>query len=168
MTDDTSKRDDRPVYGLPRGRDPFHSFREEMERLFDTFLGGLPSRRPGEGSPMFPMGQMRPSVDVKETEGEIVVTADLPGIDEKDITLTLKDGVLAIRGEKTAERKEEQENYHMMERSYGSFQRSIRLPDTIDEDQVEARFEKGVLTVTLKKRPEAARAHKRIEIKSTG
>ena len=86
---------------------------------------------------------------MKENEKEIVVKADLPGLDEKDINLTIHNGVLSLRGEKKSEHTDERDNYHMMERSYGSFQRSIRLPDTIDEDKVEARFDKGVLTVTL-------------------
>ena len=77
----------------------------------------------------------------------------------------LQDGVLTMRGEKKSERKDERENYHLVERSYGSFQRSIRLPETIDEDKVEARFDKGVLTVTLPKRPEMVKAEKKIAIK---
>ena len=104
---------------------------------------------------------------MKETEKELVVKADLPGIDEKDVQLTIQDGVLTMRGEKKSERKDDRENYHLVERSYGSFQRSIRLPDTIDEDKIAARFDKGVLTVTLPKRPELVKAEKKIEIKSS-
>jgi HSP20 family protein len=110
---------------------------------------------------------LTPALDVKETEKELVVTADLPGIDEKDVNLTLQDGVLTMRGEKKSERKDERENFHLVERSHGSFQRSIRLPETIDEDKVEARFDKGVLTVTLPKRPEMMKAEKKIAIKSS-
>ena len=135
-----------------------------MDRLFDNFLGGLPSLtglRQG-----FPLEHgLTPTLDVKENEKEIVVKADLPGIDEKDINLTIHDGVLSLRGEKKSERTDERENYHIMERSHGSFQRSIRLPETIDEDKVEARFDKGVLTVTLPKRPEMVREKKKIEIR---
>ena len=75
--------------------------------------------------------------------------------------MTLQDGILTMRGEKKSERKDERENFHLVERSYGSFQRSIRLPETIDEDKVEARFDKGVLTVTLPKRPEMVKAERR-------
>ena len=150
-----------------RYTDPFHAFRGEMDRLFDDFLGG--------GLPTFPNLRqssvaaqvLTPALDVKETEKELVVTADLPGIDEKDVHLTLQDGVLTMRGEKKSERKDERENYHLVERSHGSFQRSIRLPETIDEDKVEARFDKGVLTVTLPKRPEMVKAEKKIAIKSS-
>ncbi|HZV21561.1 MAG TPA: Hsp20/alpha crystallin family protein, partial [Hyphomicrobiales bacterium] len=100
------------------------------------------------------------------SDAEAVVKADLPGVDEKDINLTIHNGVLTLRGEKKSERTDERENYHLMERSYGSFQRSIRLPESVDEDKVEAKFDKGVLTVTLTKRPEAVKAQKKIEIKA--
>jgi HSP20 family protein len=135
-----------------------------MDRLFDSFLGGVPSLTGfGRG---FPEAQvMTPTLDVKENEKEITVKADLPGMDEKDINLTIHNGVLSLRGEKKSEHTDERENYHVMERSYGSFQRSIRLPDTIDEDKAEARFDKGVLTITLPKRPETVSAQKKIEIK---
>ena len=147
-----------------RYQDPFQSFRAEMDRLFDSFLGGVPSltslRQGFSGAQV-----MTPTLDVKENEKEIVVKADLPGMDEKDINLTIYNGVLSLRGEKKSEHTDERENYHVMERSYGSFQRSIRLPDTIDEDKAEARFDKGVLTITLPKRPETVSAQKKIEIK---
>ena len=152
--------------GLPsRYSDPFLTFRNEIDRLFDRFLAGVPSfssLRQG-----FPLAQdLTPAWDVKETEKELVVKADLPGIDEKDINLTIQDGVLTLRGEKKNENKDEGENYLLLERSFGSFERSIRLPDTIDEDKAEASFEKGVLTVKLPKRPELVKAQKKIEIKA--
>jgi HSP20 family protein len=146
-----------------RYQDPFQSFRTEMDRLFDSFLGGVPSLtglRQGFGE-----AQMTPTLDVKENEKEIVVKADLPGMDERDINLTIHNGVLSLRGEKKSEHTDQRENYHVMERSYGSFQRSIRLPETIDEDKAEARFDKGVLTITLPKRPEMVGTQKKIEIK---
>ena len=147
-----------------RYQDPFQSFRTDMDRLFDSFLGRAPSltslRQGFSGAQV-----MTPTLDVKENEKEIVVKADLPGMDEKDINLTIHNGVLSLRGEKKSEHTSERENYHVMERSYGSFQRSIRLPDTIDEDKAEARFDKGVLTITLPKRPETVSAQKKIEIK---
>jgi HSP20 family protein len=149
-----------------RYQDPFQSFRAEMDRLFDSFLGGVPSltslRQGISGAQV-----MTPTLDVKENEKEIVVKADLPGMDEKDVNLTVHNGVLSLRGEKKSEHTDERENYHVMERSYGSFQRSIRLPDTIDEDKAQARFDKGVLTITLPKRPETVSAQKKIEIKGT-
>jgi HSP20 family protein len=148
-----------------RYSDPFQAFRNEMDRLFDDFLGWptLSSTRPA-----LPSGQLiTPALDVKETDKELVVKADLPGIDEKDVQLTIHNGILTLRGEKKSERKDERENYHLVERSYGSFQRSIRLPESVDEDKAEARFDKGVLTVTLPKRPEAVKQQKKIQIKSS-
>jgi HSP20 family protein len=151
----------------PRYSDPFGSLRTEMDRLFDSFLGG--------GLPTFPSvftgglgrgSMLVPNMDVKETDKEIIIEAELPGMQEKDVSLTLQEGVLTVQGEKNVEHDETKENYHMMERRYGSFQRSLRLPDTVDENKVEARFENGVLRVTLPKRPEAAREHRRIEIKT--
>jgi HSP20 family protein len=105
-------------------------------------------------------------MDVKETDKEIVIEAELPGMEEKDVSLTLQEGVLTVQGEKKIEYDEDKENYHMMERRYGSFQRSLRLPDTVDEDKVEARFENGVLRITFSKRPEAGGAQRKIEIKT--
>lgn len=145
--------------------DPFQAFRGEIDRLFDNFLVGMPAL--SNLRQTFPAEQiLTPALDVKETEKELVVKADLPGIDEKDVNLTINDGVLTLRGEKKSEKKDERENYHLVERSYGSFQRSIRLPESIDEDKVAANFDKGVLTVTLPKRPEMVKAQKKIEIKS--
>jgi HSP20 family protein len=110
---------------------------------------------------------LTPSLDVKETDKEIVVEAELPGLEEKDISLMMQNGVLTIQGEKRLEYDEEKENYHVMERRYGSFSRSLRVPETVDEAKVEARFEKGVLKVTLPKRPEAAGEQHKIEIKKS-
>ena len=110
---------------------------------------------------------LAPRIDVKETDKEILIAAELPGTNEKDISLTLQNGVLTIQGEKKVEYDEEKENYHVMERSYGSFPRSLRLPDTVDEDKVEARFENGVLKVSLPKRAEALGAQRRIDIKKS-
>jgi HSP20 family protein len=148
---------------VPSRYDPFQNFRNEMDRIFDSFLGGIPALT-GLRRSAFEDEYMMPRVDVKETGKEVVVTADLPGLDDKDIDLTLENGMLVLRGEKKEERTEERENYRLMERSHGSFQRSIPLPEGIDEDKVAARFEKGVLTVTLPKRPEAQSARRKIEV----
>jgi HSP20 family protein len=163
MTNDPDRPGKKDV--APRYSDPFSALRAEMDNLFDSFIGGLPTF-----SGMFGAGGGRsfaltPHVDVRETDKEIVVEAELPGIDDKDISLSLQDGVLTIRGEKKHEHDEENENYRMTERRYGSFQRSLRLPDTVDDDKVEANFDKGVLKVTLSKRPEAIGKQRTIPIK---
>jgi HSP20 family protein len=147
--------------------DPFGMLRAEMDRLFDTFLGGGLPTFPSLFSPGIGRSSMAPRIDVRETDNEIIIAAELPGTNEKDISLTLQNGVLTIQGEKKVEHDEEKENYRVMERSYGSFQRSLRLPDTIDEDKVEARFENGVLTVSLPKHAHAVGTQRRIEIKKT-
>jgi HSP20 family protein len=149
----------------PRYSDPFGALRAEMDSLFDSFMGGLPAftgmlgTGTGRGFPL------TAHMDVKETDKEIVVEAELPGIDDKDISLSLQDGILTIKGEKKLERDEEKENYRMMERRHGSFQRSVRLPETVDEDKVEASFNNGVLKVSLPKRPEAIGKQRTIPIK---
>lgn len=92
-----------------------------------------------------------PSVDIKEDEEKIVFKTDLPGIDEKDIRVTIEDGILMLSGERKSEKETEKENFHRVERCYGSFQRSFTLPETVDEDKVSASYRKGVLELTLPK-----------------
>lgn len=149
----------------PRYSDPFGALRAEMDSLFDSFMGGLPAFTGMLGTGTGPGFPLTAHMDVKETDKEIVVEAELPGIDDKDISLSLQDGILTIKGEKKLERDEEKENYRMMERRHGSFQRSVRLPDTVDENKVEASFNNGVLKVSLPKRPEAIGTQRTIPIK---
>jgi HSP20 family protein len=147
----------------PRYFDPFSAMRTEMDRVFDSFLGrsfgGLPTRsRAGWGA------MLAPSIDLREADKEFVVEAELPGIDEKDVSVTLSNGVLTLKGEKKSEREEKKEDYHLMERNYGSFHRTFQLGDAVDPDKVSATFDKGVLKVTLAKRAESAKAEKKIPI----
>ena len=142
---------------------PFSAMRAEMDRVFDSFLGRGFGRFPALAR-VEDSGAVVPSIDVRETEAELVVEAELPGMDEKDISVTLNNGVLTLKGEKKSEREEKKDDYHLMERSYGSFQRSFQVADTIDPDKVKATFEKGVLKVTMAKRPEAVKTEKRIAI----
>lgn len=146
-----------------RYMDPFSAMRTEIDRVFDSFLG---RDFGGFSPPAWRVGgsAMSPKVDIRESDTEISIEAELPGIDEKDVTVTLADGVLTIKGEKKAEREEKKDDYHLTERSYGSFQRAFRVPDSADPDKVTAKFDKGVLTVTLAKRPESVKAEKRIPI----
>jgi HSP20 family protein len=106
-----------------------------------------------------------PDLDVRENTNTITIEAELPGVDEKNVTVTVANGLLTIKGEKKQEKEEKSENYYLSERSYGAFERSLRLPDTIDEGKVEAKFDKGVLRITAAKKPEAVKAERRIEIK---
>lgn len=139
--------------------DPFSSFRREMDRVFDDFFTGRAPTRFVEGVDV--------RFDVSETENEIKVMAELPGVDEKDVDVTLTEDLLTIRGEKKRQEERKDENYHMVERSYGGFARSIRLPFGVDQDKVAASFNNGVLTVTLPKPPEVQRQARKIEIKKS-
>jgi HSP20 family protein len=142
------KRGEKNVPVKRETADPFYSLHREIDRLFDEFTGfGL--TRFGEFEDRF--GAFNPRVDVTETDKEIKVAAELPGLDEKDIEVLLSGNLLTISGEKKAEQEEKRENYYRMERSYGSFQRSVQLPAEVDEDKIEATFKKGVLTISLPK-----------------
>jgi HSP20 family protein len=136
--------------------------RDEMDRMFERFEFGFP-RWPTRLSREAALTV--PELDIRENANAIVVEAELPGVDEKDVTVTLAHGVLTIKGEKKQEKEEQGESYHVTERSYGAFERAVRLPDTVDDTKVEAKFEKGVLKVTAAKRPEAVKAERKIEIK---
>lgn len=105
-------------------------------------------------------------LDVREDEKAYSVTADLPGLSEKDVDVTYEDGVLMIKGEKKAERDEKKDTWHIVERSCGSFARQLSLPPGVDEDKIEAKFEKGVLTITLPKMPEEQIQARKITIKA--
>ena len=110
---------------------------------------------------------LAPHMDVSETERELRITAELPGVNERDVEVTLHDDVLTIRGEKKFERKDETETYHFVERSYGTFQRALRIPYPVNPDEVQASFDNGVLTVTLPK-TQVQEKSRRIEVRSGG
>ncbi|HUZ31527.1 MAG TPA: Hsp20/alpha crystallin family protein [Xanthobacteraceae bacterium] len=156
----------------PRQWHPFESLRREVDRLFDDFHFG--SRSPSgrslfELQPFWSRGaawSTVPAVDVAETEKAYEITAELPGIDEKNIEVKFADGVLTIKGEKKEEKEEKKKEYYLSERSYGSFQRSFQVPVGIDADKIEAKFNKGVLILTLPKTAEAQKAEKKIMVKA--
>jgi HSP20 family protein len=149
---------------VARPRDIFAQMRDEMDRLFDRLEYDWP-RLPSLFRGSMREAMMVPEVDVRENANSITVEAELPGLEEKDVTVTLANGILAIKGEKKREREEKEENYYLTERSFGRFERSLRLPDTIDTNKIEARFDKGVLKVTAAKKPEALKAERKIEVK---
>jgi len=126
--------------------DTFMGLQQEMNRLFDSFFSdfGTGLARPAEMSWL-------PQLDVKETDETVEVTAELPGLDEKDLEVTLDDGSLILKGEKKAEKEEKVKGYHRVERTFGSFYRRVPIPTEVDEDKIEARFEKGVLNIKLPK-----------------
>src|SRR5262245_53565146 len=141
----------------PRGRSiwsPFHSLQRDVDRMFEDFGRGwgLPSPRRWFGG-LEDYGWNMSAVDVAEKDGVYEITAELPGVDENNIELSVANGVLTIRGEKSDEKEEYRKEYRLSERRFGSFQRSFALPDDADADKIEATFRKGVLTVSLPKRP---------------
>lgn len=143
---------------------PFYSLRREMNGLFDDFFKGfdLVSLRREQGH----SGFFSPSVDIKENDKEVSIKAELPGMDENDIEVSLTNDALTIKGEKKEEKEEKHKDYYRMERSYGSFSRTISLPNGIDSQKADAVFKKGVLTITVPKTAEAKAKVKKIEVKT--
>lgn len=155
---------------VPTGGDwfdtSFMELRRQMDRLFDSFAGGL--QMPSLGAP-FDLPALRGGAvpvrfDVTEGDDAIEVSAELPGLDEKDVEVVLENDVLTVKGEKKAESEKKEKDYYLAERSYGAFRRSFRLPDTVDEDKISADFDKGVLKLVLPKVAEAKRKAKKIPI----
>lgn len=140
----------------------FGDLQQQINRLFDDAWGG---GAPAEGTES--IAHLTPSIDVSESDDAFHIAAELPGADEKDIDITLTDGVLSLKGEKKVESEQKEKNTIVKERRYGSFFRSFRLPPEADVDGIQAKFEKGVLNVTVPKKPEAKQTTKQIEIKSS-
>jgi len=139
-----------PFGGIRRRGDVFGELtrmQEEMNRFFDDFFG---EQRRGLAE-----GAWLPAVDVSETDSELVVRAELPGMSHEDIEINVQDNILTLKGEKKQEKKEEKENFHRLERSYGSFSRSFSLPTGVKPDDIKATFKDGVLQVTMPKAEEA-------------
>jgi HSP20 family protein len=133
------------------------SLRREMDRLWDSFFGERPLTRVWER-------EWAPSLDVSETKDNFVVKAEVPGIDAKDIDISLTGDVLTIKGEKKQEREEKEEDYHLVERSYGTFSRSIRLPAEVESTKIKASYKNGILRVTLPKSEKVKAKEVRIKV----
>ena len=146
------------------GRDPFLSLHREVNRLFDEALRGFDTRLPAFAG--FPDRGGWPSVEISDNEKEIRVTAEVPGLEEKDIEVLLDDGVLTIKGEKRSETEDKEKQFS--ERFYGRFERRIPLGAEVEENKVAADFKNGVLTVTLPKTERAQTKAKRIAIGGNG
>jgi HSP20 family protein len=124
------------------------TLRQEVDRLFDRFFE--PWRGQEEARAI---GEWAPNLDVSETKDALIVKADVPGMEAKDIQVSLQEQMLTIKGEKKQEKEEKDENFHRVERSYGAFMRAVRLPVPVDAGKVAASFKNGVLTITLPKTP---------------
>jgi len=150
--------------------EPIRSLRHQIDRLMTDFdwpdfrLGW--SRRPIFPGPSLPdVGIAVPAVDLVEKNGGYEVQAELPGLTRDQVEVRVADGVLTIKGEKSAEREDDQNGYYLRERSYGSFQRTFRVPAGVETDKIEAKFENGVLKVSMPKSAAAVEKERKIDIK---
>jgi HSP20 family protein len=147
--------------GVARFGEPFTTLQREIDRLFDDFTRGWPTMGwPTTGRTT----ELMPNMDVAETDNEIEITAELPGLEEKDVQVNVADNVLTIKGEKKSEKEQKDKNYRMFERSYGSFARTLELPAGINPDNIKASLVNGVLKVTVPK-PAPAQV-KKVEVKA--
>ncbi|MGI9406711.1 MAG: Hsp20/alpha crystallin family protein [Hyphomicrobiaceae bacterium] len=143
----------------------FRSLQHEIDRVFDDFKRGfhLPALTGGNGNGT---ARYSPRVDVTETDKAIEIEADLPGVEEKDIEVTVSDNVLMIKGERKVEKEDKTRDYHLVERSYGVFQRSIPLGFDVDDKKVDAKYDHGVLKISLPKPPDVAAKTRKIPVKA--
>ncbi len=140
---------------LARGWDDLH---REMDRIFDSFFGVAFNRTSAMSAPL--------NLDVAETDKSYVVTAELPGLEQKDIDLTIADGILTLKGEKRQEEESGDKTFHRTERSYGSFKRILQLPSDADEQKVNATMKNGVLEIEIGKNEKAEPSARKIDIKT--
>ncbi len=143
---------------------PMMAIQNEMNRLFDNFFADPFDLAPFSARRL--AAEFSPRVNVSETDNAVQVTAELPGMEEKDIQISLERDVLLISGEKKSESEESGKNFHRVERSYGAFQRAIPLVSEVQEEKVDATFKNGILTITLPKPASSVKAAKKISIKS--
>ncbi len=151
---------------------PLDKLRQQVDHLFDDF-----NHRPGLspfGRGLFDIeplwrgdliGHRMPAVDITEKDNRFEITAELPGMDQKNIEIKLSNGSLIIRGEKKQDKEEKRKGYYLSERHYGAFERVFNLPKGVDAEKIDASFSKGVLSISLPKKPEAMKADKVVPIK---
>ncbi|WP_112322539.1 Hsp20/alpha crystallin family protein [Oceanibium sediminis] len=155
---------DRPATGEEgRAGNPLASLQRDINHVFEDFWQRVEN---GWGEHRAELGMFGPSTDVTETEGNVEVTVELPGMSEEDIDISLSGDAMTIRGEKKIEHEDERKGVYMSERSYGAFYRTVPLPAGLDTDKADAVFKNGVLTVTLPKTAEAQAKVKRIPVKA--
>jgi HSP20 family protein len=136
---------------------PLMTLRDEVDRLFDNFFPTAFGRSlfdldPWRERPLHSLGDIAPHMDVKECADRYDITVEVPGMDDKDVTVTVANGMLTVSGEKRVERTDESGEMHLTERSYGAFTRAVRLPENTDAEGIKADYAKGVLTITVPKR----------------
>ena len=139
----------------------FEDLENRMRSMFESPLGGIDTEFFAQ-----PLGWLPPT-DITENDIELTMTAELPGLEQKDVEISIQDGMLLLKGEKAEERKEgDEKRYHLFERTYGSFQRAFTLPRSVDASKITAEFDKGVLKVHIPKTAEAVAKTRKIEIKA--
>ena len=143
---------------------PFRSLREEIDRVFEDFFRGWPRPWAGAGPTHLEVGAT-PTVDLKETEKEFVLTAAVPGISKDELNVTITEGGVTIKGEHKAEKEKKDDNYHYKETSYGSFHRMVSLPAEVVADKAEATLKDGILTLTLPKAEPSKKKQIEINVK---
>lgn len=149
---------------VPRQFGMFEEIRDEMNRVLERFESGWP-RWTSLAPLRWPTSLVVPDLDVHENDKSFTIEVELPGVEEKDVTVSVNNGYLTVKGEKKTEREVNKDNYHLAERSFGSFERSLRLPESLDDSKIEANFTKGILKITAPKRADA-KAERKIAIKS--
>jgi len=135
-----------------RPASPLARLHDEMQALFDRFAeltAGWPAEFPLAGAPLLPM-------NVAATSSHVTVTLELPGVDPVDVDISVTGDLLTVRGEKKLDREEKKQDYHLVERQFGSFERTVRLPSTVNPDRIDATFKNGVLTISIEKRSDVA------------
>ena len=152
-------------------RRPFENLRREVDRAFEDFIMDpfrLPFRRPAFDIEPFwqPASWITaPAIDLIERDDAFELTADMPGLEAKDVEVKVANGVLTVKGEKQLEKEEKREDFHLRERRFNSFERSIRIPDGVDTEKIAASFKNGVLEVVMPKTAEALKSVKKVEVK---
>jgi HSP20 family protein len=145
---------------------PFETLRREIDQMFD-FMGGF-GRFPFQSLAREELPFVNsPPVDVVEKDDAFEITAELPGLDEKDVEVKCTDNTLTIKGEKQEKKEEKKKDFYLSERRFGSFQRTFRIPETVDAEKIGAAFKNGVLTLTLPKTTEAQKRERKIQVKTS-
>jgi HSP20 family protein len=157
---------------VPAAWHPFNSLRHEIDHLFENFDSGLlksPFRRASWDMEPFRRQNWAvasPAMDVAVKDNAYEIAAELPGMDENNVELKLADGMLTITGENTDTRNEKEKGYYLKERHYGSFARSLRVPEDVDIDKIDAQFQKGVLKITLPRKRGSSKPERKIKVKA--
>jgi HSP20 family protein len=152
-----------------RYADPFSQIRQEIDRVFESAFSGFGFPSTGFGRELTPMAQrdwLKPTLDVGASDKEYTISVELPGVDEKEIQLELSNNTLKIKGEKKQEKEEKEKNYYRMERSYGSFQRVLSLPEDADQEKINATYKNGIMEIAIPRKASQKTETKKIEIKT--